>query len=182
MTKRADFLRFWQSSYPQTPPVSYLFKRRLADRWARIHSLPQAKRYADTEAEWETLLRRQNAVMKDLLGDWTQADMVFNSYSASNPVASLNRVIYLGAFAVGADPEEDAPVHTHLVTLSLDEKSLDPLLRQIADDRLRAFFIGKNCLIAPYDGGMDLILENVDACQAFKEKYADWLSERADGL
>jgi hypothetical protein len=182
MTKRAEFLRFWQSSYPQTPPVTYLFKHHLPERWARIHSLPQAKRYADTKAEWEILLRRQHAVMKDLLGDWTQADMVFNSHTASNPVPSLKPVTYLGAFAVGENPEEDTPVHAHLVTLSLDEKSLDPLLRQIADDQLRAFFIGKNRLIAPYDGGMDLILESAPACKAFKEKYADWLSERADGL
>jgi hypothetical protein len=182
MTEKPAFLKFWHSRYPQTPPITYLFKQRLTDRWARIHSLPQAKRYADTQAEWDILLHRQRTVMSDLLGDVTQARMVLNSHTASHPLPKLKPVTYLGAFAVEADPESGARVHAHLVTAGLDGKSLTPLLKRVADDRLRAFFIGGNCLIAPYDGGMDVILENADACQAFKAKYADWLSERAEGL
>jgi hypothetical protein len=182
MTEKAAFLEFWHSRYPQTPPVSYLFKQRLADRWVRIHSLPKAKRYADTIAEWAILLHRQMTVMSDLLGGAAQARMVINSCTASHPLPKMKPVTYLGAFAVEEDPGSGARVHARLVTASLDGKSLTPLLKRIADDRLRAFFAGGNCLIAPYDGGMDVILENADACREFKAKYADWLSERADGL
>jgi hypothetical protein len=182
MTEKSAFLDFWQSRYPQTPPVSYLFKQRLTDRWARIHSLPKAKRYADTKSEWEILLHRQMTVMSDLLGDAALVRMVINSYTASHPLPELKPVTYLGAFAVEADPESGAHVHAHLVTTGFDAKSLTPLLKRVADDRIRVFFVGANCLIAPYDGGMDVILENADACREFKAKYAEWLSERADGL
>jgi hypothetical protein len=182
MTEKSAFLQLWQSRYPQTPPVSYLLKQRLTDRWARIHSLPKAKRYADTNAEWEVLLHRQVTVMSDLLGDAAQVRMVLNSYKASHPLPKMKPVTYLGEFADDADHESSARVHAHLVITGLDGKSLTPLLKLVADDRLRAFFVGGNCLIAPYDGGMDVILENVAVCREFKAKYAVWLSERADGL
>jgi hypothetical protein len=182
MTEKSAFLQLWQSRYPQTPSVSHLFKQRLTDRWARIHSLPKAKRYADTKAEWDILLHRQTTVMSDLLGDVTQVRMVLNSYTASHPLPKMKPVAYLGDFADETDPESGERVHAHLVTVGLDGKSLTPLLKLVADDRLRAFFVGGNCLIAPYDGGMDVILENAAVCREFKPKYAEWLSERADGL
>jgi hypothetical protein len=181
MKERAAFLGFWQSRYPQTPPINYLFKHRLPERWTRIHSLPDAKRYAETSAEWETLLHRQRTVIADLLGDLAHVKMVINSYTPSHPFTEMRPVTFLGAFADENDTER-APVHAHLVTASLDERALNPLLRQIADEQLRAFFISTNCLIAPYDGGMDLILENAAACNAFKDKFSAWLSDRPDGL
>jgi hypothetical protein len=182
MSDAAEFLRFWQSAYPQTPPVDYLFKRCLTARWARIHSLPDSKRYADTPDEWETLLNRQRAVIRDLLRGETEARMVVNSYTASHPLPAMLPVTYLGTFSDEADPEPSAPVHAHLVTANLSEASLTPVLKRIANDELRAFIIGKTSLVAPYDGGVDLVLETPAACAAFKKKYARWLSGRPDGL
>lgn len=78
---------------------------------------------------------------------------------------ALEAAVHLGAFSDAADPEAETKAHT-----------------QIAGDQLRAFFIGANRLISPYDGGMDVILESPAACQAFKVNYADWLLKRTNGL
>jgi hypothetical protein len=37
-------------------------------------------------------------------------------------------------------------------------------------------------LIAPYDGGVDVILKDLHSCSVFKKKFKDWLSKREDGL
>ena len=60
----------------------------------------------------------------------------------------------------------------------------DSILKDIADDQLRAFFISmdKNLVIAPYDGGVDFILKDTDTRNIYKRKYHDWLSKREDGL
>jgi len=57
-------------------------------------------------------------------------------------------------------------------------------LRDIADDRLRTFFIssGNQAIAAPYDGGIDFILKDIETKDFYKEKYKDWLSARQDGL
>ena len=60
----------------------------------------------------------------------------------------------------------------------------DSILKDIADDQLRAFFISeeKKLIIAPYDGGVDLILKDTETRNIYKRKYSDWLSQREDGL
>jgi hypothetical protein len=37
-------------------------------------------------------------------------------------------------------------------------------------------------LFAPYDGGVDMILENSEQRDEFKAKYKDWLSSYPQGL
>lgn len=63
-----EFNKLWISNYPETVPISYLFKHDSADRWFRIHSLPDSKRYPDNDEEWELLLKRQNTIITDLFG------------------------------------------------------------------------------------------------------------------
>lgn len=60
----------------------------------------------------------------------------------------------------------------------------DKLLREIAKDRIVAFFVSfeKNIIIAPYDGGIDFILKDNITKDLYKNKYKQWLSDREDGL
>jgi hypothetical protein len=37
-------------------------------------------------------------------------------------------------------------------------------------------------IIAPYDGGVDIIFGDKHPLSIFKEKYKNWLSKREDGL
>lgn len=44
--------------------------------------------------------------------------------------------------------------------ITWEQNKYDSMLRSIADDEMRAFFISvdKKCLMAPYDGSMDFVL------------------------
>jgi hypothetical protein len=55
----------------------------------------------------------------------------------------------------------------------------DKILREIANDNIRAFFISfdKNVIVAPYDGGIDFILKDILIKENYKNKYSQWLSE-----
>jgi hypothetical protein len=68
--------------------------------------------------------------------------------------------------------------------INWEQNKFDKILRSIANDEMRAFFISvdKKCLIAPYDGGMDFVLENSKIKEDLKNKYKDWLSIHAEGL
>jgi len=57
------------------------------------------------------------------------------------------------------------------------------ILKAIADDEIRAMFIcpSRNCIISPYDGGVDIIVDSTKRRNELKEKYKNWLSEREDG-
>lgn len=82
-----EFDTFWTSTYPNTVLISYYFKHDYADRWFRIHSLPELKRYAEDEKEWQLLLDRQNTIITDLLGSGEEFLLVTgDAGSASNNV------------------------------------------------------------------------------------------------
>lgn len=64
------------------------------------------------------------------------------------------------------------------------DHNYDKMLLDIANDNSRATFVSftKNILIAPYDGGVDIIFATPKERNLYKERYQDWLSHRGDGL
>jgi hypothetical protein len=58
----------------------------LKGRWLRIHSLPDAKRYAETPEDWDILLHRQNNVFADLMPVDTPICIVSGIYSNEEKV------------------------------------------------------------------------------------------------
>src|SRR5262245_51346267 len=59
----------WRAAFGPVAPLGHHLRAALHERWVRIHSLPASKRYAETPAEVETMLARQNAVAYALFGD-----------------------------------------------------------------------------------------------------------------
>jgi hypothetical protein len=176
---RTDFLAYWDTHYPETPPIGYLFKQLLPKRWARIHSLPDSKRYADTDEEWACLLHRQNRVIGDLVGDGNVVQIVIDHIEPDNHLFQSENLHDIGVFSRG----QDEPVHQcYAYETTWDFNQQHPLLLMIADETMRAFIIGPDCLIAPYAGGMDLIFKDPHTTWEFKRKYQSWLSPRADGF
>jgi hypothetical protein len=173
------FLTFWNAIYPETPPIHHFFKHRLRERWARIHSLPGAKRYADTKAEWEELQRRQNAVIDHLVPQGTNIRIVINFIEIDNYLFKAFDLENIGVFV---DQEGETVYQSFQFFTAWESHTFNPFLDMIAGEQLRAFIIGPDCLIAPYDGGMDVILQDPHTCWAFKRQFMTWLSLRPDGL
>jgi hypothetical protein len=193
-----QFNTFWKANYPDTIPIPYYFKQDYADRWFRIHSLPASKRYADTEEEWKILLDRHNKIITDLLGDNSPVLLVTGDNSSEgvtelHPLENVNSIA--GINFISLEPldlnklrpgeydkgEFYKPVFSEQ---TWQPKLFDNLLKDIADDQLKAFFISinNNCIVAPYDGGIDLILKDEKTKNIYKEKYKEWLPAREDGL
>ncbi|GAO44784.1 DUF3885 domain-containing protein [Flavihumibacter petaseus] len=197
MTKE-NFQKLWTLHYPDTVPISYQFKHDYSDRWFRIHSLPDSKRYPEDENEWQILLSRQNEIFTDLFGPDTQIFIVAGEYNWGE-----NRQIHI------TDEEEifkpfsfvklDNIQLNRNYSEQYDEPDIykpafaktiwkpkyhDKLLREIANDNTRAFFISfdKNVIVAPYDGGVDFVLKDILTKEDYRNKYRGWLSKREDGM
>jgi hypothetical protein len=197
----STFTDYWQRNYPDCPPVSYLFKWRLADCWFRFHNLPESKRYAENDAERDELLNRQNAVLLDVIGEGEGCVLVAGDYSES-PGILINgsRCPVLAEYITQTlpslskqeyDPEPlgegEIPIYLRLAcgAHTLQKGSIDQILLCAADDQIRNFFVisfERSRIFAPYDGGVDVVLRDAAERDAFKSKYANWLSERPDGL
>lgn len=197
MTKE-EFNQFWASTYPNTSPIQHYFRHQYADRWFRIHSLPESKRYADTETEWEILLSRHNQIITDLLGNHSKVLLVTGEYNYNSP-ADKHIVEEEAAFqaytftlldnidlnSLNPDEHELGEVYRPAFTETVwSINQHDALLKELADGQLRAFFVSieHQLIVAPYDGGIDFILKDSQIKDTYKAKYQDWLSKLASGL
>ena len=197
MTKE-DFQKLWTLNFSDTVPISYLFRYDYSERWFRIHSLPESKRYADNENEWEILLSRQNEIITDFFGLETPILIVTGEYNWSDNrqihITDEEEVLKLFSFVrldnielskIDAEQYDEQDTYRPAFAQTIwKPKYHDKLLREIAKDNTRAFFISfeKNVIIAPYDGGVDFVLKDISTKENYKNKYRQWLSEREDGL
>ncbi len=192
-----QFNIFWTANYPATIPLSYCFRHDNEDRWFRIHSLPESKRYAENDEDWGILLTRQNNIIKDLLGDSSKLYAVTGEFdfdgSNETPMflsndlfadLKFNSLDTIDLHKISPDEYESGTIYRlYLAELNWKENKYDNILKSIANGEIRVFFISvdKKCLIAPYDGGVDFLLETNKIKDVYKTKYKDWLSEREDG-
>ena len=197
MTKE-DFQKLWTLNYPDTVPISYLFKHDYTDRWFRIHSLSESKRYPEGENEWQVLLSRQNEIITNLFGLETPIIIVTGEYNWGGDRQihitdeeeifkqfSFVRLDNIELHKIDAEQYDEPDIYRPAFAQTIWKPNYhDKLLREIANDNTRAFFVSfdKNIIVAPYDGGVDFILKDNQTRDNYKEKYKQWLSEREDGL
>jgi hypothetical protein len=176
MTKK-EFARFWSKKYPQIKPLNLLFGKALHNSWLRIHSLPESKRYADSEDEWEILYSRQNTIINDLIPTDANIQLVINWIDKKHYLFQMYKLIDIGTIL-----EDEIKYKSYLFETKWQTNKLNIFLNQIAEDQIRAFIIGNDCLISPYDGGVDIYYKDTETRDFYKLKYKEWLSKREDGL
>lgn len=182
----------WERLYGATPPVGYWLRAACPSRWVRVHSLPGAKRYPTSDAEWETLLFRHESVARTVLGDGPVVLVVARFYEG--PVTdSLVRFAeglpleleLLERLTAAVPPGDEAPFGLFGCESALEDLRFPDLLRAVANDEP-----GPTCFVnaaslavyAPYDGGADVFAASENARDRLRERWSAWLSSRADGL
>jgi hypothetical protein len=188
---RPDELTFhWLSTYGLATPFD--LRHTLHDRWVRFHSLPESKRYAETDDERLIVLRRYNSIIDSLAENGESLLLLTTGYSdTSTPVRDDSD---LQLFDPSANPwwsiaptDEDDSTHRHIFVSEWrwERQIFDSLLMLVADDTVADVCIvsvGGNWIFHPYDGGSDVILKTVSERNRLHDRFSEWLSEHPDGL
>ena len=169
----------WDSGWPQTSPLASSLRLSHPERWFRIHSLPESKRYAETEMETAEVIARHHAVL-EALGAARDRELVvvaprFEDSSSPSPGAWLWRVI----------DEGDEETRWELFATEVPRGELDPILLLVADDQCPELMIlpqDLSWIVHPYDGGADIIAPTRGVRDALRSRFSAWISKRADGL
>lgn len=190
-----DFQRYWEQHYPGCPPIGHYLREAYADKWFRIHSLPNSKRYPETGEEYREVLRRHNALLLDLVGKGAPYVLITTGYSESpKPVQSYHQLSFLVSdsrvlYTIPKhELEGDAePYYWHffMSNRTWSEPSEDELLKLIADNVVaNVLMVGlePNCIYHPYDDGADVFVASTSIRDQKKEKYARWLSNHPQEL
>lgn len=193
MTEDA-FIEYWKKEYPEALPINNELKWVYPDRWFRIHSLPESKRYANSADEYKIILDRQNQLIDDLIEEESEVVISFGLYANDITNDNYKKLTDFGEFQKvftidlhNERPEEyEDEMYFDIFVKTEKWKSggKNEILKAIADDEIRAMFVSpsKKCVIAPYDGGVDIIVDSCEKRDRLKSKYKDWLSDREDGM
>ena len=187
---------WYLSEFGPYAPLGLVLRHWHYDNWVRIHSLPQSKRYAETDDEYRTILSRHNKVTDDLFTQGERCVVIRSKYCTNwpeereiNPTTDnyfkLTDTVrpaqqYPGEYS----EEEDDRYLLQGAYIAWRPKNFDEIVQDIADDITRGYtFISvTTCNVyVPYDGGADLIVQSKQT-QEFKTKHSKWLSVREDGL
>lgn len=190
----SEFIDYWNREYPESFPINNELKWVYPDRWFRIHSLPESKRYAETPDEYKIILDRQNQLINELIGEESEVIICFGLYTGHIINDNYKRLTDFGDFekALTVDLRKERPEEYEdqmdfdifVKSETWRSGSRNDILIAIADDEIRAMFVSpsRKCIIAPYDGGVDIIVDSTRKRDQLKSKYKDWLSYREDGL
>ncbi|CAM4036938.1 MULTISPECIES: DUF3885 domain-containing protein [Tsukamurella] len=192
----AEFDGAWTRRFGGTPLRAIDLRYVDRSKWVRLHSLPESKRYAESEAEYMELLRRYFAILDELRGNEQILTVVTCSFSFSrsqrpvrrNSVLAglLPRPRYWRSVSEGEDEhEEQAWVHLYVHRVHREAPALRELFRAAADERaVDVIVTGSEVtwVLHPYDGGSDLILPTPVERDRVSELFVDWRSPWDHGL
>lgn len=192
--KPEEFKSFWQTQYPEAYPIGYELKWIYSNRWFRIHSLPDSKRYAESTREYQILLSRQNEIISDLIGEEIEliflfglyaGDLTNDNYHQIDGLGKFNKVETLDLHKIRPEEYEETFLYDIFIkTTKWKSNEYNSLLKLIADFEIKMMFIcpEKNRIINPYDGGVDIIMETEQLRDITKQKYYKWLSKHPEEL
>lgn len=195
----ASLLSDWQAMLGPVPPGAQAWGGRrhpdLQRRSMRLHSLPGDKRYAECAAEMALILERQNALIDLLIGEETPYTLLFTRYGGDDLHAAdydrltddrLTLLFSLSGDDCTPEPFFSWRPHGEVRLYARQQRwvsgSEDALLAAVADDEIAGLLLfcpARGVLIAPYDGGVDLIAASLPQRLALRRQFSAWLPGRS---
>jgi len=144
MVTQKCFQNFWKSNYGGIPPLGHILREEFfADRWFRIQSLPNSKRYADNDDEMQTILNRQNALISDLIGIGQPYLLLFYAISESpKPICfnQISNIILPDSIRLDIALPKNYDIECYFVSGFVNKiweaNSIDTFLKRVANDEM----------------------------------------------
>jgi len=145
--------------------------------WFRIHSLPESKRYPESEAEENILLARHNEIARDVLGQESELLLYWHWIESFQGIDGIKTMDY-------AEHDFESTLYSAKVE-RWEAGKFDKLILGVANDELSqiVFLNPENgSVYAPYDGGADIFIINQKHKNTLIARYFKWASELESGL
>ena len=150
----------------------------------RFHSLPESKRYPESEAEYRIILDRYNAVLGALAMSGSGVTLLTTEFS-ERAVPCAPPEESSGASWWRSVEDDGVFWHVYAEEVVWQQARFDPLIRKVADGATSNLMVcDTECrwIFHPYDGGMDIVLDSTAARDQLRAEFQAWLSPRPDGL
>jgi len=185
----------WARFHPTCSPVGWMMRNGGERHWLRFHSLPESKRYAETDEERAAVLGRANAIATEVFGEGQPVWLVQTCWDTPegmvelmpDPFAACRDFELKPSTSFVEDPTDDEPIiwRAHAALKAWKSGAFNALLQSIAADQAAPTLwmsASSGAVFAPYDGGIDLFLPSASEVSRLKHAHPDWLSGHTQGL
>ena len=176
--------RWFHHPFCEAFPVAHLMRTAFPEYWLRIHSLPESKRYPETDAERETVFERHSQFGSALLGERAPCLVIHSHFNGFSRSANLMpELLWTPIHRIMED--EDDSWDSWMARTTWDAAALRPLLLSIADaQEAHVAFLSEttDCVFIPYDGGADGFSFDTSLLRRLSEEFAPWRSAHPLGL
>src|SRR5688500_3415417 len=90
-----SFWSQWSAWYPSDPPIGYLLRMSQFDHWLRIHNFGADTRYAETAAEVDQALHRNNVAATKALGPKSECLLFYATFGDRDVVPTALQALGL---------------------------------------------------------------------------------------
>ena len=156
--------------------------------WCRFHTLPDSRRYAESESDVQLIQHRQVTLLNEV-ADGTSSQLIVLDQRWHGDGLSHRLIVspLLGAVLWKDQILDDELYNIPEVWISFGPHSvaeLRPLLRAVAEEELALAVTDASAswLYAPYDGGVDIFYPDEVQKHAARERHPDWLPRSESGL
>ena len=190
-----QFEIIWRDRFGLVPPVGYRLRDSSRGSWIRFHASPKSKRYAEHDEERSVILSRANILASELFEHhqpfWLVSSRVDENLTDINfePKKYVIRSRELPKLFNWSDlteaPEDRIRWATYSKLFCWSANAFDDVFLKIANDEDYGIIFATpdmSSILAPYDGGFDVISTDTNLVETLRKKYPSWLSEREDGL
>ncbi len=184
--------KYWLRNFGELPPIAHVLRESLVSRWVRFHTLPESKRYPETDSEMECVFERYKTVIAEVTTSVQQLGLLTTNWYPTKELRNSGSILPVHHAAamlwrsVAIDDDPDPVIwDIYHSTMRLEDPALNMILRMVAEDRIYNVMIldsSSSWLVHPYDGGMDVFAASGDARNDLASRYAAWLSKRPDWL
>jgi hypothetical protein len=184
----AELEAAWEARWSNTPPVGFMLRDVHVDRWVRFHTLPESKRYPDSEDEYTTILNRHHTLLDELglQGRCYAAASFFAGDDVPTVAPEESGVPNAERWrTVPPIMGEEMAMVVFAGEVRVPSPQLDLLLRDVIDDNSASITLippRGDWLYHPYDGGVDIIAPSVESRDALRAKHSTWLSSHPRGV
>jgi hypothetical protein len=178
----------WNSAFAPALPAGFLCRKSLHERWLRIHSLPESKRYPETPTDRKELLIRHNSVANYTLGQNSDCVLFITRFGESKEWSAAE-YLPLGLskpqHVMSFDDRGEQRMQFFALRAVWKSQAFDELILAAAEEKISPILFANLATAnayAPYDGGADLFFSSANAVGIARGHFLEWLSKRADGL
>lgn len=172
--------------YYQLPPIGYVLRRRMPERWTRFYTLPEGRRLPQGAADMAEQALRHQSIATAMIGigaEWAAYLLDFDDHEEDG-------MAWVPADLRGLPLDEDlteqlegATLHTASGRWGCDV--LGSRLAKVDEGRSGPFVLlakATGNLYCPYDGGADVIVREPSSLECLRKLFSAWTPNHPEGL